>query len=173
MSQIELSYEDTKQKMIKEIKKRQFMILATSEEDKVMARTVMFIPDGLSVFYIMRPATRKYTQIAANPNVAVASGNLQIEGVASSRGHPFAEENTFLMEILREMNPELYEHASRGYPQRPEVELFEVVPSRIALYKSRFFDNVPESYWDILYVEREEAYRVKTSGVEEATVYRE
>ena len=172
MSQTELSYEDLKQEFIEEIKKRQFMVLATSKENKVMARTVMFIPDGLSVFFIMRPATRKYSQIAANPQVAVALGNLQIEGVAKSRGHPLAMENTFLMEIWRKTNLKLYEHATRGYPQRPEMEIFEVVPRRIALYKNPLFDDVSEPYWDILYVDRQEAYRVKTKDAENAPVYR-
>lgn len=173
MSQIELSYMETKKELIKEIKKRQYMVLATSEEDVVMARTVLFISDGLSVFFIMRPATRKYTQIAANPNVAVAAGNLQIEGNVRSRGRPFAEENKALMDILRETNPKVYEHAAQSYPQRPEYELFEVVPRRIALYKTPLFNDVPESYWEILYVEREEAYRVTTRDAEISTVYRE
>ena len=172
MSQIELSYEDTKLNMIEEIKKRQFMVLATSEEDYVMARTVVFIPEGLSVFFMMRPATRKYTQIEANPNVAVADGNLQIEGVASSRGHPFAEQNTKIMEIWKEMNPRLYENAANSYPKRPEIELIEVVPRRIALYKNPAFDNVSEPYWHILYVDAKKAFKVKQSEVEDATVYR-
>ena len=64
-------------------------------------------------------------------------------------------------------------HASRSYPQRPELELFEVVPRRIALYKNPFFDDVLEPYWNILYVESEEAYRVNQREVEKATVYRE
>ncbi len=173
MSQIELSYEDTKQEMVEEIKKRQYMILATSENDRVMARTVLFIPHELSVFFVMRPATRKYTQIAANPNVAVASGNLQIEGEAISRGHPLAEENNSIMEILKESNPRIHGHMAESYPQRPEMELIEVVPRRIALYKNPLFQDVPETYWNILYVDRGEAFKVKQSEVEEATVYRE
>ena len=172
MSQIELSYEDAKQNIIEEIKKRQFMVLATSEKDRVYARTMGFIHDGLSVFFIMRPATRKYGQIAANPNVAVADGNLQIEGVARSSGHPFAERNTRIMEIWKEMNPRLYESAAKIYPRQPERELFEVVPRRIALYKNPVFHDVSEPYWHILYVNEHKAYKVKTSEVEDATVYK-
>ena len=76
------------------------------------------------------------------------------------------------MGILKEMNPRIYEHIAKSYPQRPEIELFEVIPRRIACYKTPLYHDVPESFWHILYVDTEKAYKVKTSKVEKATIYR-
>ena len=171
MSQIELSYEDTKQEMIREIKKLQYMVLATAEGESVTARTMLCVSNDLTIYCLARPATRKHPQIVANPNVALASGNLQIEGVAYLKGHPLDVGNEAYIESYREQYPDLFEHHNQA--NFGTFDLVEIIPKRIALYKNAYWDKVPESYWDILYVEREEAYRVKTKDADKATAYRE
>ena len=174
MSQIELSYEDLKQEMIKEIEKRQLKILATSEGDFVTAREVRFISDGLTMFCFTDHRSRKYEQIKANPNVAIAVGNLSIEGVASLKGRPLNEENAKYLETFREKQPDWCEHWSQaGHFQNPNMRVIDVTPKRIAMYKTRAFDKVPESYLAILNVVKEEAYRLKPSDFPEAPAYRE
>ena len=91
MSQIELSYEDLKQEMIKEIQKHELVFLATSERELVTNRMVRLVSNGLSFFFLTNVNSRKYKQIMANPNVAIAAGGLQIEGMASLKGHPQEE----------------------------------------------------------------------------------
>ena len=92
MSQIELSYEEMKQKVIKDIQKHPRLYLATSEGEFVTVRRMGFVSDGLKIWFVTDLESRKYKQIMANPKVAIAGGDdLQIEGVASLKGHPFDE----------------------------------------------------------------------------------
>jgi general stress protein 26 len=161
MSQIELSYEELKQGMIKEIQKHELVFLATSERELVTNRMVRLVSNGLSFFFLTNVNSRKYKQIMANQNVAIAVGGLQIEGMASLKGHPQDEENTEFIKAFRESRPEAYEMSlKKGNLQGPVIRLFEIVPRRIALYTSRPSASEPGAYTDILNTVREEAYRV-------------
>jgi len=114
MSQIELSYEDMKQEMIKEIQKHPHGYLATSEGEFVTVRRMGLVSDGLTIWCLTSEQTRKYKQIMANPNVAIAAGDyLQIEGVASLKGHPRDEENSVFIKAFREQLPDRYERSLR------------------------------------------------------------
>lgn len=72
MSQIELSYEDTKQKMIEEIQKHTRMYLATSEGEFVTVRRMGPIPDGLTIRFLTDINSRKYKHIMHNSQVALS-----------------------------------------------------------------------------------------------------
>lgn len=173
MSQIELSYEDMKQEMIKEIQKHQFVVLATSEGESVTARSMLLISNGLKIFFMTNPNYRKYNQIMANPNVAIAAGNLQIEGVASLKGHPLDEENAEYIKAFKDTQPDFYERSTRVNFKRPDVRVIEVVPKRIALYTSGDMVSGAEPYIDILNTVKEEAHRVTRSAASDAPAYRE
>ena len=174
MSQVELSYDDLKQEMIDVIEKRHLKIIATSKEDFVTAREVRFISDGLSMFFFTDHRSRKYEQIKVNPNVAIAVGNLSIDGVASVKGHVKDEGNEKYLEIFREKQPDYFKHWTKvGYFEDPNMRVIEVTPRRISMYKSRLFDNVPEPYLAILNIEKKSAYRLKLSDYPEASAYRE
>jgi uncharacterized pyridoxamine 5'-phosphate oxidase family protein len=162
MSQIELSYEDLKQEMIKEIQKHELVFLATSERELVTNRMVRLVSKGLSFFFLTNVNSRKYKQIMTNPNVAIAAGGLQIEGVASLKGHPQDEENAEFIKAFRESRPEAYEmNLEKGNLQGPSA-------------------SEPGAYTDILNTITEEAHRVpwisasgKSLNVSEAPAYRE
>jgi len=181
MSQIELSYEDLKQEMIKEIQKYEFGFLATSEGEYVTAREIRCVPNGLTIYCITDRRSRKYKQIMANPNVAIAYGNhrvpfrgLQIEGVASLKGQPIDEENAEFIKAYQEKQPDAYERSSRRHFQgRPNLSVIEVVPRRITL--SVQGDTASETYFDILDTVKEEANRVMVNIGDniEAPAYRE
>jgi len=69
----------------------------------------------------------------ANPNVALASNNLQIEGVASLKGHPLDEGNVTYIESYRQAYPDAFErHNQINFGT---FDLVEIIPRRIALYK--------------------------------------
>jgi general stress protein 26 len=74
LSQIELSYEELKLEMIEEIRKHGFMVLATSERKFLTSRTVLCISNGLTIYFATNRNSRKFKQISANPNVALADG---------------------------------------------------------------------------------------------------
>jgi len=179
MSQIELSYEDTKKKVIEEIQKHSRMYLATSQGDTVTVRRMGPVPDGMTIWFLTDMDSRKYKQMMTNPKVALAAGDdLQIEGVASLKGHPLDEGNSDYIKVFRENRPDMYERSSRSgrILQRPSTRLIEVTPRRVAL-------NVWTANWDlepdfqpymfILNTEKEEAYRVKSLELSGAPAYRE
>jgi general stress protein 26 len=163
MSQIELSYEDLKQEVISEIQKHERMVLATSEGEFVTARTMRCVPNGLNIYNLTNRNSRKYEQITANPKVALAYGNLQIEGVASLKGHPVDKENVRFIETFQEKQPDAYERWSqRGHFQNPDVMLIEVAPRRIALYKEGALPS--ESCIDVLDISNKKAYKLTRKG---------
>ena len=136
MSQIELPYDELKQEMIKELEKHKELILSTSQAEKVTSRTMRCITDGLTIYCQTANKSRKYIQMTANPNVALASGNLQVEGVAKLKGRPIDEENISYLKVLKEKVPEAYAiWSERGHFQNPAQRVIEISPHRMALYK--------------------------------------
>jgi len=179
MSQIEVSYEDMKKKIIEEIQKHSRMYLATSYGNFVTVRRMGPVPDGLKIWFLTNVDSRKYQQIMANPNVAIAAGDdLQIEGVASLKGHPLAEENSDYIKVFKENRPEMYERSSRPgrILQRPGTRVIEVTPRRIALNVwTANWDLEPEfqPYMVILNTVKEKAYKMSGTEGYNAPAYRE
>ena len=168
-SQIELPYDDLKQEIINIIKNHQVMVLATVNGDKVSARNVLCWSDNLTLYSSSGGNKRKIWQISANPNVALAAGNIQIEGTAVLRGHPFDERNNEIIDDLKQNNQNLYKRAYGAWAARPDYELIEISPTRIALWKS----GDPQSYTDILNINRMKAHRVLTRDTGESYAYKE
>jgi general stress protein 26 len=167
LRQVKISYEKRKQEIIDEFKKLgtegfyERAILSTSENNLVTARKMRFVPKGLNLYCYTDRNTRKLTQIIANPNVAIVIGYIQIEGIASVKGHPF--DNIEFIQAYKDSQPEFYEQWRVGQPPREERDLvlIEVVPNRIAEY--RFADIEQgrlESGIEILNVVKKEAYRI-------------
>lgn len=179
MSQVELSYEEAKQKMIEEIKKHHRMYLATSEGDFVTVRRMGPVPDGLTIWFLTDVNSRKYKHLIMNSNVALAAGDdLQIEGVASLKGHPLDDENSDYIKVFKENRPEMYERSSRPgrILQRPGSRLIEVTPRRIALgVWTANWDLEPdfEPYMIILNTDKEEAHKIKSMELAKAPAYEE
>ena len=179
MSQNEISYEDTKQRMIVEIRKHQRGYLATSVGDSVTVRRMGLITDGSTIWCLTDVETRKYNQIKENPKVAIAAGHdLQLEGVASLKGHPYDEENAVMIKAYQVTQPELYERSSRPRRilHRPGTRVIEVVPTRIALNVwTPNFDLEPNfhPYMLILNTENGKAFKIVGTEGYKATVYKE
>lgn len=163
MSQIEMSYEDLKMEMIKEIEKQDLIVLATSEGESVTARTVMCVNDGLTIYCGTKKNSRKYKQLTVNPNVALASRSLQIEGVATLGGHPLEEGNSGYLEAFKKQQPIVYENQSkRGNFENPYMRVIEITPKRIAMYVQGA--TAPESYLAILEPMNKKAYKLTREG---------
>jgi hypothetical protein len=82
-------------------------------------------------------------------------GNMQIEGVASIKGHTSNNENTWLLKALAELAPEVY----KGYRDElldPEMpwQVIEIAPTRIAL-----FSGPPDRQLDVLDIIEKNAIR--------------
>ena len=164
MRQIDLPYEELEEDFIKELSKLgsegvyQRGILATSEGDYVTARRMRFVSNGLTLYCWTARNTRKHKQIVANPNVAAVAGFVQIDGVASVKGHP-KDEPDFL-KIYKETQPDNHKRSISNWDQIDYV-LIEIIPRRIALFKyADLASGRTESGVDILNVVKGEAHSI-------------
>ena len=116
-------------------------------------RQMAIIPEGLTIFCFTGVQTRKYKQIVANPNVAVAIGNMQIEGTASLKGRTSDEANVWFLKRFEALFPEIYSKFFRQLVEDPETteRLIEIRPKRIALYAP--------GHLDVLRIDKEKAIR--------------
>jgi general stress protein 26 len=173
MSQIEISYEDLKQHMIEELKKYHQGYLATSKDDFVTVRQMLLITNGLTIYCFTGTHSRKYKQIMANPQVAIAAGNLQIEGLASLKGQLLEEENTEFREVYRKTQPERYERSTRIHFPRPDTKLIEITPQKMTLYAPPNLEAGTEAQYDILNLVKGTAHRVGRSKLKESSAYQD
>ena len=130
------------------LEKEQLIVLATTSGDKVTARTICHVNDGLDIYFGTSNTSQKYEQINANPNVAFVLGNMQIEAVATICGHP--SKNPEFTKIYNAKFP----HLVGLYPPREDDVVIKCTPTKIALYK---FVGKPS--WDILDLNQKKAYR--------------
>jgi hypothetical protein len=108
--------------------------------------------------------TRKYKQILTNPKVAIADGNLQVEGIAELKGHPYDEENADFLKAYKETQPVNFDRTSRRSFNRQNARVIEIEPERIAVYGAsnkmltQMAEAYPESDSEELLVEATENY---------------
>jgi uncharacterized pyridoxamine 5'-phosphate oxidase family protein len=128
--------------------KAETIIFATSSNDRVTARTMCHVNDGTDIYFGTSRTSLKYAQLTANPNVALATGSLQIEATAVDCGHP--DENPDYKRIYVAKFP----HLGGLYESTPDDVVIKCVPKKIVVYR---YINGP--VWDTLDVENQKAYR--------------
>ena len=126
------------------------MVLATCADSHVTARTVSTINDGLKIFFQADRDSVKCRQIQQNSNVALASGNIQIEGKARITCHPL--ENSFFGENYQRH----HESAFRRYSQLKDEVIIEVEPTLITFWK---YDSENKPFREYLLPGEKKAYR--------------
>ena len=127
------------------------MVLSSSLNDKVSSRMMSIIClDGL--FYFQTDKTfRKYNQLIQNPQVALCTENIQIEGICTEIGHPL--EDCIFCNIYKEcfgnsfikyssLNNERLFAVTPTYVERwlyieavPFIEIFDVEKQEYSLYE--------------------------------------
>ena len=85
--------------------KEKVLTLATCADNRVTIRPMSHINVGLDVYFQTGFDSLKMEQIAANPLVALCVGDLEIEGIAATCGHPLAEQNAFFAQAYQEKHP--------------------------------------------------------------------
>ena len=126
----ELDYELEVEHVRAFLEPKHALVLATSLEDRVTARTVSFANDGLSILFMSWAHHTKCVQIRGNPRVALCRDNVQIEGVAEILGSPLDERNERYTEVLRAKYPESHARFAR----EPGMVIVQVVPTSIAVF---------------------------------------
>lgn len=83
-----LDYNSITTEIIYALENAQSIILATSSDDKVTARTMSHVNDGLYIMFQTDGGSEKAMQMRTNKRIAFALDNLQIEAIAELCGHP-------------------------------------------------------------------------------------
>ena len=146
---MELDYSIFVDEIMKIMESTQTIILATCHDNKVTARSMAIINDGLDILFQTSGKSEKARQLTANHNVAFAVGNLQIEAVADITEDP--EKMRIFIEKYKVKYPQYY----AAYSGMANEVTVVCKPSRFALYK--YIDGKPCS--DILDVKKSLAYR--------------
>jgi len=128
--------------------KEQLLVLATAADGRVTARTICHASDGLDIYFGTSNKSEKYAQMKANPNVALAIGNIQIEAVAEDCGNP--EANPAFVKLFNAKFP----HLAGLYPPKEDDVVVKCTPTKLSLYK-----YVGHPAWEILYPDLQQAYR--------------
>ena len=123
--------------------------MSTCSHNKVTARSMAIINDGLKILFQTSGLSEKIRQLNENHNVALSAGNIQVEAVAQITKNP--DELEMFISKFKAKYPGYYTKYS-GLPNEVTVVC---VPVRFALY--RFVDGKPCT--DVLDVSKNRAYR--------------
>ena len=103
------------------------IVLATSSDSRVTARTVSYVNDGLHILFLSFEHHTKCDQIRANPRVALCRDNMQIEGRAEILGDPLDPKNGGYADI--------FEKRMRGewevFSHQDGMVMVRVAPKRV------------------------------------------
>ncbi len=151
----ELNYREKKEELIRflESKDSETMMLATSHNDRVLARNVLVASDGLDLYFFTWKHSRKSMQIQKNPKVALCKDRVQIEGVAEILGGLLNEKTKKFTDIIRRKFPV----AIKKWERRPGMIIVRVKPTFVVTGGS-FNSDV---YIDYLDLKNEKAYSKK------------
>ncbi len=143
-----LDYEALSKEVAELLAKAETIIFATSSNDRVTARTMCHVNDGTDIYFGTSRTSLKYAQLTANPNVALATGGLQIEATAVDCGNP--DENPDYKRIYVAKFP----HLGGLYESTPDYVVIKCIPEKIIVYR-----YINGTVWNTLDVENKKAYR--------------
>jgi len=149
---MKIKYEDLLNEVINIIEKNKIMILATSSNNRVTARSMSIVNDGLTIFFQASIDSTKYKQIEENPNVALCVSNMQVEGKAIIKKHPLDNENFFFQNAYKKYHKGSFDL----YSSLEQEKVIEVIPSLITLWK---YEGSKNPYRDLLYIEEKKCKR--------------
>lgn len=152
-NRIDLNYEEKKEEVIKylELKENNAMVLATSANNRVLARNVLIFSRGLELYFFTWGHSRKCQQIRENQNIALCRDNMNIEGIAEILGGLTEEKNKEYTDFMRSKAPEPIEK----WEKYPSMIIVRIRPTQIA-YGSRTINN--SIYLDFIDLENKKAY---------------
>lgn len=132
-----LEFEKLKNEIIESLNKEQSIVLATSLADKVTARSISHVNDGLVICFQTSKDSEKAKQIEQNANIAIAASNIQIEAKAELCGCTTETQNKDFIEKFKNKYPEYH----KMYSNLPDEVVFKAQPLKIKVYK--YLDGVP------------------------------
>jgi len=144
-----LDYAKLTEEVIQSLENTQTITLATCYENKVTARAMSIVNDGLTIMFQTGRHSEKSNQMRQNSNVAFSVGNMQIEATAEIFGHP--NDNQLFLDKYKAKYPQYH----LMYTDMPDEVLVIASPMKITLYK--YIDGKPCA--DVLDIVENRAYR--------------
>lgn len=122
-----MDFEKIKEEKIKFLEDHHTIVMATSHDNKVTARTVSYATKGLDFYILSWDHHEKILQIKENRNIALARDNISIKGVAEILGKPLDERSKIGAEVIKKKRPKEFEIYSRI----PGMIIVKVTPTYI------------------------------------------
>ena len=150
-----IDYQKLEQETLEILEQNKVWILSTSFIDKITSRSMSIINIGMDIYFQTNKKYTKYTQMTKNPNVALCTGNISIEGTAKEIGSWMNEENNDIMELYKSKHLSSYNR----YGDLDGQVVFKITPKKISYWKYSSADGEP--YREILYIDRKMAERIE------------
>lgn len=122
------------------------MVLSTSFQDKVTSRMMSIVLINGKFYFQTDQNFRKYKQLCSNPNVALCSDNIQIEGRCKEIGHP-----TIHTEFCKAYQS-CFKGSYEAYTALEDERLFEIEP----IYIQRWLYIEGKPFIEVFQVENQE-----------------
>lgn len=148
---MEIEYTNLEQEIIQFLDDHKILILATSANDRVTARSMSCVNKGLFIYFQTDKRFIKFEQIKQNPIVALCAGNVQIESMATIKNHSLDPSNKEFIELYKTSHP----NAFKEYSHLENTVVIKVAPKLITLWK--YSDGKP--YREFLYIDSQRAER--------------
>lgn len=148
---MEIEYTILEQESIRFLDDHKILILATSANDRVTARSMSCMNIGLNIYFQTDKRSIKYEQIKQNPQVALCAGNVQIEGMAKIGNHSLGYSNREFIELYKISHPDAF----KTYSHLENTVVIKVEPTLITLWK--YSDGKP--YREFLFINSHKAER--------------
>lgn len=105
----ELDFDRIREEKVKFLESHHTIVMATSHNNRVTARTVTYATEGLDFYIMSWGHHEKILQIKENSNVALARDNISIQGVAEILGKPLAEKSRKGAEVTKKKHLKEFE----------------------------------------------------------------
>lgn len=108
------------------------VVLATSADNRVTARSMSYVNKGLTVYCQTDRRFLKVEQMRVNPKVALCAHNIQIEGLATIGKQPLDPSNSEFAELYSERVPQAFER----FAHWKSFVVVQVEPTLVTVWKN-------------------------------------
>ena len=125
-----MQYNEAVERFYKKLATHQIMALATSVNDHVTVRNVSCIIYNNKIFFKTDREFRKTKMLLSNPNVALCSGGVQVEGTALNIGLVVDEPGRKFKKLYEQYWATSY----NAFPHKDSEILIAVTPSFVEIW---------------------------------------
>ena len=149
---MEIDYDNLKEEVIQFLNTHKTLVLATSANDRVTARSMSCVHNGLTIYFQTDTKFIKFKQIKQNSHVVLCAGNVQIEGVAKIRKQSLDPSNHEFIELYKYHHPRSFQ----TYSHLKHNVVIEVEPRFITFWK---YDHDHKPYREFLDIQEQKVER--------------